>query len=179
MRTDRAHMLASMQATAFDPHAPLGTRRAVIRRAADGIEMVELGWGLKPRDDGGRPFRFVRAEGRAFPTRRCLIPASELHVGTGSKRSRVSLANDDWFYLAGIWQPAEEDWPEAYAVLTVDANAEVLRYQPRQGAVIRRADRMRWLDLTSSEDMLLRPLAPSSFRIEPLPHGPEQPMLPL
>jgi len=168
-----------MQAVAFDPHAPLGTRRAVIRRAADGIEMVELGWGLKPHDAGGKPFRFVRAEGRHFPTHRCLIPASEFHVTRAGKRYRVSLEHQDWFYLAGIWRPAERDWPDAYAVLTIEANAEVSRYQARQGAVLRRPDRMRWLDLTCSEEDLLQPLAPASFRIEPLLHGPAQPMLPL
>lgn len=168
-----------MQAEAFDPHAPLGTRRAVIRHASDGIEMVELGWGLKPRDEDGRPSRFVRAEGRRFPIRRCLIPASEFQVTRAGRHYRVALADRDWFYIAGIWQPAEGSWPEAYAVLTVEANAEVSRYQARQGAVLRRTDRKRWLDLSCSEDELLQPLEPGSFRIEPLLYGPEQPMLAL
>lgn len=74
-----------MQAEAFDPHAPLGARRSVIRRAPDGIEMVELGWGLKPRDEDGPPFPFVRRGGLRFsehlrllpgPGFRCLAPVA-------------------------------------------------------------------------------------------------------
>jgi putative SOS response-associated peptidase YedK len=38
---------------------------------------VELPWGLQPRERGGRPFTVVRAEGRTFPSHRCLVPASE------------------------------------------------------------------------------------------------------
>lgn len=170
-----------MQAEAFDPHAPLGSRRAAIRHAADGVEMVELSWGLQPRDEDGKPFRFVRSEGRLFPTHRCLIPASEFQITRGGRHYRVTLVDRDWFYLAGIWRPAERDWPEAFAVLTVDANAEVARYQARQGAVLRRADRMRWLDLTIPEEELLRPLAPGSFRIGPMQGRDDamQAMLPL
>ena len=41
-------MFTHMIATPFNMDAPLGQRRAVIRRDADGVEMVDLAWGLRP-----------------------------------------------------------------------------------------------------------------------------------
>lgn len=173
-------MFAAMIATAFDSDAPLDARRAIIRRDGDEIEMVELPWGLRPKEPGGRPFRFVRSEERTFPTHRCLIPASEFHVSRGGRRYRFSLEDHNWFYLAGIWRPATGEWPEAYAILTIEANAEVARHQERQGAVLRRSQRMAWLDLSMPEEELLRPLPPRSFNVEQIiGSGSAQPMLAL
>lgn len=124
-------MFSSMIATAFDSDAPLGSRRAVIRYNAAELEMVELAWGLKPKAVDERPFRFVRSEGRAFPDHRCLVPASEFHVTTAKRRYRFALEDGNWFYLAGVWRPATREWPESYAILTVEANPEVARYQER------------------------------------------------
>jgi putative SOS response-associated peptidase YedK len=155
-----------MQATAFDSNAPLGARRAVIRRYRDEIEMVELAWGLKNRDPEERPFRFVRAEGRTFPSHRCLIPASEFHVTTDKRSYRFALEDGNFFYLAGIYRPATIDWPESYAILTIDANPDVARYQERQGAVLLRRQNMDWLDLRIPEADLLKPLSARSFDVE-------------
>jgi putative SOS response-associated peptidase YedK len=157
---------AAMTASPFDPDAPIGSRRAIIRRNADELEMVELAWGLKPLAANGRPYRFVRSEGRSFPNSRCLIAASEFHVTRGGLHYRFALADGDWFYLAGIWQPGGRDWPQCYAILTVAANPEVARYQERQGAVILRHQRMDWLDATVSEGEILRPVPKGSFRVE-------------
>jgi putative SOS response-associated peptidase YedK len=161
---------------AFGPGEP----GAVIRRGRAGTEMVNLIWGLSPKVEGGRPFTTVRAEGRRFASGRCLIPASEFFLSTGfggSRRKwRFSLANDDWFYFAGIWRPAQRGWPPAYAVLTIPASADVAPFHDRQMAVILRPDRMAWLDLTRPEAELLRPLPARSFRVEQVagPSG-EQP----
>jgi len=167
-----------MIATAFDSEAPLGTRRAVIRYNAAELEMVELAWGLRPKEGDDRPFRFVRAEGRTFPDHRCLIPASEFHVTTPKgRRYRCALEDGNWFYLAGIWRPATRDWPESYAILTVEANPEVARYQGRQGAVLLRRQRMDWLDGNVSEADLLQPLPARSFEISELTSEPKQAQL--
>lgn len=159
-------MFTLMRATAFDSDAPLSATRAIIRRYRDEIEMVELHWGLRPTAPDRRPFRFARAEGRTFPTHRCLIPASEFHLSTAKKRYRVALEDGNWFYLAGIYRPATIDWPESYAVVTIAANADVARYQERQGAVLLRRQTMDWLDLARPEDALLKPLPARSFAIE-------------
>ena len=147
-----------MVATVFDSDAPLDSRRAVIRRNACELEMVELAWGLKPKALGERPFRFVRSEGRTFESHRCLVPASEFHVKVGSRSLKFSLRSGDWFYLAGLWRPASPDWPESFAIITVQASPEVEQYQDRQGAILLRSQRMDWLDGLTPEASLLRPL---------------------
>ena len=156
-----------MQATAFDMEAPLDERRIIVRYGGEGVEMVELPWGLRPREPGGSPFHFVRSDGRTFPSHRCLVPATEFRLARRGQRYRFSLADGDWFYFAGIWRPASADWPEAYAILTVAANAEVAPYHERQMAVLRRQQRMDWLDRSRPEDALLRPLPRRTFHVEP------------
>ena len=155
-----------MQAPAFDMDAPLDQHRIIIRRDDEGVEMVELPWGLRPKEPGGRPFTVVRAEGRKFPSHRCLVPASEFQLTHHGQRYRFSLADGDWFYFAGIWRPASPDWPEAYAVLTVGANGDVAPYHARQMVVLRRKQQMEWLNLARPEHELLRALPIRSFRVE-------------
>jgi putative SOS response-associated peptidase YedK len=155
-----------MQVTAFDMDAPLDERRIIVRYGEDGAEMVELPWGLRPRERGGRPFTLVRSEDRTFPSHRCLVPASEFRLTRGGRRYTFSMADGNWFYFAGIWRPASADWPEAYAVLTIDANADVAPYHDRQMAVLRRVQRMEWLELSRPESELLRPLPVRTFQVE-------------
>lgn len=154
-----------MSATVFDPDASLDERRVIIRRDGVDVEMVELPWGLQPCEDGGRPFTVVRAEGRTFPTHRCLVPASEFRQRSHDKHYSFSLTDGDWFYFAGIWRPASRQWPESYAILTTTANDDVSPHHDRQMAVLRRDQRMDWLDLTVPENELLRPLPTGSFKV--------------
>ncbi len=79
---------------------------------------------------------------------------------------KFSLADGDWFYFAGTWRPASQDWPEAYAVITIEANGDVAPFHDRQMAVPGRRQRMDWLDLSRSEHELLLPLPIRTFRIE-------------
>jgi putative SOS response-associated peptidase YedK len=171
-----------MQAKPFESDAPDGARRAIVRRdPADGKpELIELVWGLASAQAGEPPFRFVRSEDRTFPSHRCLIPASEFHVRAGRRRYRFYREDGNWFYLAGIWRPRTQDHPEAFAVLTVPANAEVARYQERQGAMIPRNQNMQWLDLTRPEsDLLVTPPA-RTFLVEEIGRDADrQPMLAL
>jgi putative SOS response-associated peptidase YedK len=149
--------------TPFDSDAPLGSRRAIIRKNPDNaqeIEMVEATWGTDPRFSAGTSFRFVRSEGQAFPAHRCLIPASEFRITRGDKQYRVSLDGGNFFYLAGVWEPAMAEWPLCYRILTVAANPEVAHYQERHGAIIQRRQVMHWLDGTvANEDLLVTPPA--------------------
>ncbi len=153
-----------MSASVFDSEAAIGQRRVVIRRNGGDLEMVELPWGLQPREPGGRAFTVIRAEGRTFPDHRCLVPASEFRHRSRGKHYAFSLADGDWFYFAGIWRPATCEWPEAYAILTIEANADVAPFHDRQMVVIRREQRMAWLDRTQREDELLRPLPVGTFK---------------
>jgi len=155
--------------TPFDSNAPLGSRRAIIRRNPDDvdeIEMIEAHWGSDPRFSDGVSFRFLPSEGRSFPDRRCLIPASEFHMTVGSKRYRVTLDGGNHFYLAGVWEPAMGDFPLSYKVITVAANADIDRYQARHGAIIQRRQVMGWLDATVAETDLLKPMPSHAFNVE-------------
>jgi putative SOS response-associated peptidase YedK len=130
--------------------------------------MVTLRWGLRPTEPEGRPFEVVRAEGREFPTHRCLIPATEFHLTHERQKYRFRLADGDWFYFAGIWRPASAHWPAAYAALSIAANDDVTPYHDRQMAVIRRGRHMDWLNASVPDEALLQPLPEGSFVAEEL-----------
>jgi putative SOS response-associated peptidase YedK len=163
-----------MSATVFDSDAPLDERRIIIRRYGGDVEMLELPWGLQPKEPGGRPFAVVRAEDRSFPSHRCLVPASEFRHRSQGKNYSFRLASGDWFYFAGIWRPATRDWPEAYAILTIQANDDIAPYHDRQMVVLRRDERSAWLDMTHPEHEILRPLPGASFAISRLRQGRRQ-----
>jgi putative SOS response-associated peptidase YedK len=157
-----------MSASVFDSEAAIGQRRVIIRRSGGDLEMVELPWGLQPREPGGRAFTIIRAEGRTFPDRRCLVPASEFRHRSRGKHYAFSLADGDWFYFAGIWRPATHGWPESFAIITIEANKDIAPFHDRQMAVIRRQQRMAWLDRTCREDQLLQPVPAGSFNVSRL-----------
>ncbi|WP_199728219.1 SOS response-associated peptidase family protein [Sinorhizobium meliloti] len=160
-------------ATVFQSDAPLDERRVIIRRHDGDVEMVELPWGLRPRDGDARAVNVVRSEGRTFPTDRCLVPASEFRHRTFS----FSLANGDWFYFAGIWRPAINDWPDSYAILTIEANEDLAPFHDRQMVVLRREQRMAWFDGLVPEGEILRRLPAGTFRVTRHSTSPVQPML--
>ncbi|MFA1625709.1 SOS response-associated peptidase family protein [Rhizobium mongolense] len=162
-----------MSAKVFQSDAPLEERRVIIRRHDGDVEMVELPWGLRPRERGPRAVNVVRSEGRTFPTHRCLVPASEVRHRSFS----FSLASGDWFYFAGIWRPATTDWPEAYAILTIEANADIAPFHNRQMAVLTRDQRIAWLDGLVPEDKILHPLPAGTFRVSRHSASPVQTML--
>jgi len=162
-------------ATPFDSDAPQGSLRPIIRYKPDGSgkkEVVNARWGSNPRFSDGVQFRFVRSEGQTFPAQRCLIPASEFQMKVGSKQYRATLDDGNFFYLAGIWEPAMSDWPLAFRIITIDANAEVSRYQDRHGAIILRRQVMDWLDAAVPEDELLVTPPAHMFRIEEIASTP-------
>lgn len=163
--------------TAFDSDAPLGDRRAIIRRNPEDlqeVEMLEAVWGSNPQFGGGASFRFVRSEGQRFPSQRCLIAASEFHMAVGPKRFRVTLDSGNFFYLAALWEPPMGEWPLSYRVLTVVANAEVAPYQQRHGAIIQRRQVMDWLDLKIPEEELLLTPPPHTFHVQDMHAAPVQ-----
>lgn len=157
--------------TPFDPEAPDGVTRALVRRNPENmaeLEMVKGTWGSDPRFNDGVNYRFVRSEGRAFPARRCLIPASEFRMGTGDHRYRVTLDSGNFFYLAAIWDAPLADWPLSYRILTIPAGADVISYQSRHGVVIQRRDVMHWLDGTLPNEVLFEEPPRHTFFVEPL-----------
>ncbi len=142
----------------FDSDAADGTTHHIIRMKPDGSgkqELVSAHWGTNPRFSDGIAYRFVPAEGKTFPSHRCLVPISDFRMKVGSKHYRVTREDRNFFYLAGVWEPPLGRWPLAFKVITVSANPEVSRYQDRHGAMIERRQAMNWLGATSPEDALL------------------------
>ena len=141
--------------------------------------MVEATWGSNPQFSDGIAYRFVRSEGKTFPSHRCLIPTSEFHMTVGKRRYRVTLDGGNFFYLAGVWEPAIGDWPLCYRIVTVAANSEVSHYQDRHGAIIHRRQVMQWLDATVPDIDLLETSPARTFVIEEMTTGAVQPRLAL
>ncbi len=161
----------TLSPTPFDPDAADRGERMLVRRKPDDpakTELVSAVWGSDPRFSDGVNFRFVRTEGRAFPARRCLIPASEFRMGTGDHRYRVTLDSGNFFYLAAVWDPPLADWPLSYRILTIAAGADVIPYQARHGVVIERRNVMHWLDATLPDEMLFAEPPRHRFFVEPL-----------
>lgn len=159
----------TVSATPFDFDASGDGLRPIIRYKSDEPgkpEMINARWGSNPRFTDGVEFRFVRSEGKTFPSHRCLIPASEFQLRAGDKRYRVTLDDGNFFYLAGVWEPALGDWPLSFRIITVAANPEVSFHQERHGALILRRQVKDWLDAKIPEsDLLVTPPA-RTFSIE-------------
>ena len=159
----------STTATPFDSDAAEGTLRPIIRYKPDGSgkkELINAYWGTNPRFSAGITYRFVRSEGQMFPAHRCLMPASEFRIKAGKKDYRVMLDDGNYFYLAGVWEPAMAGWPLAFKIITVAANPEVSHYQDRHGAIVLRRQVMDWLDASTPEAVLLVSPPAHTFTVE-------------
>ena len=132
-------------------------------------QQVEMRWGLRPIEPGGRPISLLRAEGRII-TNRCLIVANEFYLRPGSapsnKRRRVELITQTPFFcLAGTWRPETSDWPAAFAGITIEAYPDIAPFQDRHMAVVREDDWMDWLQGSRAAESILRRFPIGSFRI--------------
>jgi len=159
----------SATATPFDSDTAEGALRPIIRKKPDGSgkqELVNAHWGSNPRFSDGIEYRFVRSEGKAFPSHRCLVPVSDFRMKVGSKDYRVTRDDGNHFYLAGVWEPALAGWPLAFKIITVAANPDVERYQDRHGAMIERRQVMDWLGSKIPVDELLVTPPAHVFRVE-------------
>jgi putative SOS response-associated peptidase YedK len=129
-------------------------------------EQVELLWGFKPIEPGGRPVSLLRWKGRQI-TNPCLIIANDFGLKTdGKMRYRASLnTKAPFFCLAGVWRPAACDWPASYAVLTTEAYPDIAPFKDRHVAVVREGDWHDWLRLSRPVSELLRPFPAGSFTV--------------
>jgi len=164
-------------ATPFGADAPEDNLRPIVRYKPDEPgrpQLIKARWGSNPRFTDGVEFRFVRSEGKTFPSHRCLIPASEFQMRVGEKRYRVKLDDGNFFYLAGIWEPAIGDWPLSFRIITVAANPDVAQYQERHGAIILRRQVKDWLETKLPETDLLITTPARVFRVEEIGAKPVQ-----
>lgn len=133
---------------------------------------MEARWGLRPFETDGRSYNLLKSEGRRVENP-CLIVANDFMIsgpGESRKRHKVTFVTTKKFFcFAGIWQPARDDWPAAFAGLTVEANPDIAPLKERHLAVVRPEEWQDWLTGAKPPEYLLRPHPPGSFVIEGRP----------
>ena len=90
--------------------------------------------------------------------------------------------------VEGLASPQATDWWrlqqtasfDAYAILTIEASVDIAPYHERQMAVLKRSQRLEWLDLDVPEADLLQPLPKDTLRVQASREGAaSQPVLAL
>ena len=128
----------------------------------DGRRTVRrMRWGLLPHwsktdQDPIQPFN-AQAEGvetkRMFSAplekRRCLVPSSGFFefqsVPTGKKRLRFSVADDEFFAFAGLWNRFDDEL-STFTFITTAPSEWFSQFHNRQAVILRPDDYDRWLD---------------------------------
>ena len=142
----------------------------IIRCGAPGAgELVQRRWSW-PGPRGAPVFNF-RSDGRAFERGRCLVIADGFYEFTPNPGSKLktkwlfTLADADWFCIAGLWRTAE-DVGEAFTMLTTAPGADIKPYHDRQVVVLERKDWARWLDHAVPARELARPLPAGALNVK-------------
>lgn len=128
----------------------------------DGVPAVRaMRWGIIPAGEraSARPRLLANARSetavsmpafrKAVASRRCLVPANgfyEWETRGGVKYPHLfTLAGEEAFALAGIWDPALGDFPETYCLLTTQPNALVARVHDRMPVILAGGAMGRWI----------------------------------
>lgn len=158
-----------------------GQSAPVIGEDRRGRRMGMLRWGFVPAHAEEAGTGWVNARGEsadrtasfrdAFVHRRCLIPADGFYEWMSREGRKVPY----WFHpvaggllsFAAIWEHWERPGREprdGFAILTVDANAEVRAVHDRMPAIVAPTDRATWLS---------RETPPRALRslLQPAPDG--------
>jgi putative SOS response-associated peptidase YedK len=131
----------------------------IVRGSSAGVEVGVIPWAW--RSPKGAPVFNFRSEGRSFAkSDRCLIPADGFYEFTtpadpGKKlkdKHLFTLAAEPWFWIAGLVKQ------DAFTMLTTAPGPDVAPYHGRQIVVLPRDRGMEWLDLSTPEIELLKPL---------------------
>ena len=135
----------------------------VVLANAQGFRPEIMRWGFwrafNPSINNSRSDKLDSSMWRdAFQKRRCLIPVSayyEWGAGTGGRKQAFEIGGEDeeWFWIAGIWEPHPEHGP-CYSMVTTAAAPSVGFIHDRMPAV---------LEWTGAEEYL----AGGDFRFSP------------
>jgi len=151
-----------------DPIRPTD-RAPILRPAGDGLELVELRWGLIPWFYKGpvKDFRGLNTNARAetvstlasfkgpYARRRCLVPATHYYEWTGEKGAktmwRFTAPAQDIFAFPGLWERTRTaDGPlESFTLLTSAPGPDQAPYHDRQPVILERAKWGEWLDVAN------------------------------
>jgi putative SOS response-associated peptidase YedK len=131
-------------------------------------------WGITPEFAKNKPVsqKFINAKAetvhekvsfkRAFQKRRCLVPADGFFewkkLGKKTKIPyRFTLANDEAFAFAGIWEEYENELGESnhtFLILTTSPNELVSEVHDRMPVIFKKEDEKKWLDPYSTNEDL-------------------------
>jgi putative SOS response-associated peptidase YedK len=165
-------------------HVHISEIAAVMRLAANGVELAPMRFGFPPPRPKASPIFNFRSEGRRFEdSRRCLIPVSAFFEYVGAKypktRYRFSSAREDFLCIAGIWRPANDNTVAGdFTLLTTAPGEDIKPYHNRQVVVLERADWPHWLYLSTPEAELLKPAQAGTLRVAKDAEGAEPTLLP-
>ena len=142
----------------------------VMRVAGNHVELASMNFSFPPSGRGGPVFNF-RSENRRFDqSNRCFIPASAFYEFVGKKypkaKYRFSLKGSPITGIAGIWREGQGNHPPSFAMLTTAPGEDIAPYHNRQVVVLKPKDWPGWLQLTSPEAELLRPLPKGTLNVE-------------
>ncbi len=76
--------------------------------------------------------------------------------------------------MAGLWRPAEGDWPQSFTLLTTTPGPDVAPYHDRQVIVLPRERWAAWLDPELDPAPLLVPGPAGSLDVEQVAPAPKQ-----
>lgn len=139
---------------------PTDLAPVVRREGEDRVRLDQMRWGFAPARPKAGPVINYRAEGRAFTTGRCLVPATHFFEFTGAKypktQWRFTAADGGLFAIAGLWRKGEGEAGDRFTLLTIDAGPDVAPYHNRQIVPLAPADWAGWLDPMTDGPSFLR-----------------------
>lgn len=167
--------------------APSQLLPVIVEVEPDLREIRLMHWGLVPRWKTGKalpPPINARAESitekpmfrNLIATRRCLVPASGFYEwqsrGAGEKKQPyfIHVRNEPLIAFAGIWdetrpEGAPSECAGSFAIITTDANEDVMKLHHRMPAIIDREDEATWLSVDLQDANVVMPL------LRPFPVG--------
>lgn len=182
-------LLRGTEAVQPDYNVALTRQAPVIAGKAEAPALRAMTWGFLPFYERSRAPARLLANARcetvaslpsfkeAFASRRCLVPADGFYEWSQAGSERIphlfTLAGDEPFAFAGIWEPGCNGEMDTFAVLTTAPNALVAPVHDRMPVILRAHDMPRWLagegplDRATSE-VLFTPLPVEALRCRAL-----------
>ena len=110
---------------------------------------------------------------KAIASRRCLVPANGFYewktVGKAKRPHVFMLKDEEPFAFAGIWEPAVDEDPETFCILTTEPNSVVAPIHNRMPVILTAETMSRWLGAEPLAEAdyteLTRPLAPDRITV--------------
>ncbi len=160
----------------------------VVACAAGQPEVRAMRWGLVPFGDRGKNRQRLLANARSetaatlpafrrgIAERRCLVPANGFYewrsVGGVKLPHLFTLRDGEPFAFAGIWDPAAEELPETYCILTTAPNELVSLVHDRMPVILTADAMVRWIGdrpLAAEElKLLVSPIAAERMASRPV-----------